>query len=144
MISKKKKTEEKMTLSISLAITGGIFMILGGITVILMSSWSQPMPGLQFMKDSMMSNIWNFVMPNRPDLTFITVISMTPIVTGIAVLVGSYKIHTDPKGERKWASVVLVGSIAGLFCASGFGIGGAILGILGGTETLLSNKGLPR
>lgn len=133
-----------MTLSIALAITGGIFMILGGITVILMSSWSQPMSGLQFMKDSMMSNIWNFVMPNRPDLTFITVISMAPIVTGIAVLVGSYKIHTDPKGERKWASVVLVGSIAGLFCASGFGIGGAILGILGGTETLLSNKGLPR
>lgn len=144
MISKKKKTEEKMTLSIALAITGGIFMILGGIIVILMSSWSQPMPVLQFMKDSMMSNIWNFVMPNRPDLTFITVTSMAPLVAGIAVLVASYKIHTDPKEERRWASVVLVGSIAGLFCASGFGIGGAILGILGGMEILLSTKGLPR
>lgn len=145
MISKRTNTrKEKVTLPIALAITGGIFMILGGIATLLMNNWAQPMPGLQFMKDAMMSNVWNLVMPNRPDLTFVTVISMASLVAGIVVLVGSYKIHTDPKGERRWASVVLVGSIAGLFCASGFGIGGAVLGILGGAATLLSNKGLPR
>lgn len=143
MNSKKMKTEEKVTLSVALAITGGMFMVLGGITVLLMSSWAQPMPGLQFMKDAMMSNIWNFVMPNRSDL-FTTAISVVSIIAGIAVLVGGYKIHADPKGEHRWSSVVLVGSLAGLFCASGFGIGGAILGIFGGVSNLLSNKSLLR
>ncbi|HJT10229.1 MAG TPA: hypothetical protein VJ771_05540 [Candidatus Nitrosotalea sp.] len=145
MISKKTKTgKEKATLPVAIAITGGIFMILGGVTVLLMSSWPQPMSGLQFMKDAMMSNIWNFVMPNRSDLVLTTITSVFSLGTGTAVLVGSYKIHTDPKVERRWAFVILVGSIVGLFCASGFGIGGAFLGILGGAATLLSNKGLSR
>lgn len=145
MSSRKMKVEkEKVTLPVALAITGGIFMILGGIIVLLMSNWPQPMSGLQFMKDAMMSNIWNSVMPDRSDLVFTTVISVASLGTGTVVLVGSYKVHTDPKGERRWAFVILVSSIAGLFCASGFGIGGALLGILGGAATLLSNKGMSR
>lgn len=145
MSSKKMKVgKEKVTLPVVLAITGGIFMILGGTTVLLMSNWPQPMSGLQFMKDAMMSNIWNSVMPNRSDLVFTTLISVASLGTGTAVLVSSYKVHTDPKGERRWAFVILVSSIVGLFCASGFGIGGTLLGILGGAATLLSNKGMSR
>lgn len=145
MSSKKMKWgKEKVTLPVVFAITGGIFMILGGTTVLLMNNWPQPMSGLQFMKDTMMSNIWNSVMPNRSDLVFTTLISVASLVTGTAVLVGSYKVHTDPKGECRWAFVILVSSIVGLFCASGFGIGGALLGILGGAATLLSNKGMSR
>lgn len=145
MSSKKMKVgKEKVTLPVALAITGGIFMILGGTTVLLMINWPQPMSGLQFMKDAMMSNIWNSVMPNRSDLVFTTLTSVASLGTGTAVLVGSYEVHTDPKGERRWPFVILVSSIVGLFCASGFGIGGALLGILGGAATLLSNKGISR
>lgn len=55
MISKKTKiVKEKVALPVAVAITDGIFMILEGITALLMSSWPQPMSGLQLMKDAMM------------------------------------------------------------------------------------------
>ncbi len=140
MSSRKIKTKENLTLPLALSITGGIFMILGGITLTLMTTWIQSMPLSQFMRDAMMSTIWNLVMPRSFDPMLIAVFSGVSIGTGTAVLVGSYKIYTDPKGERVWAFVVLISSIVGLFCASGFGIGGAALGILGGIGTLLSKK----
>ena len=55
MISQKTKTvKEKVTLPVAVAITSGIFMILGE-SVFLMNNWPQPMSGLP---DKDMNNIF--------------------------------------------------------------------------------------
>lgn len=93
------------------------------------------MPGTQFMRDAMMSNWWQMIMP-QTYLSVILAMASVSLLAGITVLIGSYKIHKEPERIRQWGFVILVASIVGIFCASGFGIGGAILGIIAGASSL--------
>ena len=136
----KNMERDRMSLLVVLSVTAGIFMIIGAITVFLMSGWSQSMPETQFMKDAMMSNAWSFIMPQGlPGVAGIT-LSIISAGTGITVLISAYKIQTTPEKIRMWGWVVFISSIVGLVCASGFGIGGSIIGILAGIMTIRKGK----
>jgi hypothetical protein len=52
------------------------------------------------------------------------IMSLVTISAGITVFIGAYKIHKEPERIRRWGFVILGASIIGIFCASGFGIGG--------------------
>ena len=126
---------DKIVLQEILSITAGLFMSIGGITSLLMNSWNQSMPSGQFMKDAMMTSWWQLIMPQ----TYIHVMwamAALSLIAGITVIVYSYKIHKEPEKIKEWGLIILVASIVGAFCASGFGVGGAILGIIAGVSSL--------
>lgn len=89
----------------------------------------------QAMKDAMMSSWWQLVMP-QAYLSIAGAMALTSLAAGIIVLIYSYRIHRVPEKIRQWGFVILGASIVGIFCASGFGVGGAILGIIAGASSL--------
>lgn len=115
--------------------TAGLFMTIGGITSLLMSGWYQSMQGGQSMKDAMMYSWWQTIMP-QTYLSVMWAMALVSLLAGLTVIFGAYKIHKEPEKLRQWGFVVLGASIVGIFCASGFGLGGAILGIIAGTSSL--------
>ena len=115
--------------------TAGLFMTIGGITSLLMSGWYQSMQGGQSMKDAMMYSWWQTIMP-QTYLSVMWAMALVSLLAGLTVIFGTYKIHKEPEKLRRWGFVVLGASIVGIFCASGFGLGGAILGIIAGTSSL--------
>jgi len=134
--SKMKNTpHDSVALQEVLAITAGLFMSIGGITSLLMISWNQSMPSGQFMKDAMMISWWQLIMPQTYIHVMWTMAALS-LIAGLIVIVYSYKIHKEPEKISEWGLVVLVVSIVGAFCASGFGVGGAILGIIAGVSSL--------
>jgi formate hydrogenlyase subunit 3/multisubunit Na+/H+ antiporter MnhD subunit len=62
------------------------------------------------------------------------------LIAGLIVIVYSYKIHKEPEKIRECGFVILIASIVGAFCASGFGVGGAVLGIIVGVSSLKKEK----
>ena len=134
--SKMKNTpHDRIVLQEILAITAGLFMSIGGITSLLMNSWNQSMPSGQFMKDAMMISWWQLIMPQTYTHVMWAMAALS-LIAGITVIVCSYKIHKAPEKIKEWGFVILIASIVGAFCASGFGVGGAILGIIAGASSL--------
>lgn len=134
--SKMKSTpHDRATLQEILSITAGLFMTIGGISTLLMGGWYQSMPSGQSMKDAMMGSWWQIIMP-QTYLSVMWIMAAVSLLAGITVVIASYKIHKEPERIRQWGFVVLIASIVGIFCASGFGIGGAILGIIAGASSL--------
>lgn len=134
-----KSTHDRVTLQEILSITAGLFMTVGGITSFLMSGWYQSMQGGQSMKDAMMYNWWQTIMP-QTYLSVMWAMALVSLLAGLTVIFGAYKIHKEPEKLRQWGFVVLGSSIVGIFCASGFGLGGAILGIIAGISSLLKES----
>lgn len=126
---------DSATLQEILSITAGLFMTIGGIASLLMTSWYQSMPSGQFMRDAMMYTWWQTVMP-QTYLSVMWIMALVALLAGLTVIIGAYQIHKEPERIRQWGFVVLIASIVGIFCASGFGIGGAILGIIAGASSL--------
>ncbi|MFY9299612.1 MAG: DUF4064 domain-containing protein [Candidatus Nitrosotenuis sp.] len=126
---------DSATLQEILSITAGLFMTIGGIASLLMTSWYQSMPSGQFMRDAMMYTWWQTVMP-QTYLPVMWIMALVALLAGLTVIIGAYQIHKEPERIRQWGFVVLIASIVGIFCASGFGIGGAILGIIAGASSL--------
>ncbi|TBR08547.1 MAG: hypothetical protein EPO62_06615 [Candidatus Nitrosotenuis sp.] len=133
--SKMNTPHDRATLQEILSITAGLFMSIGGISTLLMSGWYQSMPIGQSMKDAMMSSWWQTIMP-QTYLSVMWIMAAVSLMAGITVIIASYRIHKEPERIRQWGFVVLIASIVGIFCASGFGIGGAILGIIAGASSL--------
>ena len=126
---------DRIVLQEILSITGGLFMTIGGITSLLMNGWSQSMPSGQFMKDAMMTSWWQLIMP-QTYLPIMWAMAALSLIAGLIVIVYSYKIHKEPEKIKEWGLIILVASIVGAFCASGLGVGGAILGIIAGVSSL--------
>ena len=133
--SKMNSSHERNTLQEILAITAGLFMSIGGISSLLMNGWYQSMPSGQFMKDAMMVSWWQLIMPQTYIHIMWTMAALS-LIAGLIVIVYSYKIHKEPEKIREWGLIILGASIVGIFCASGFGVGGAILGIIAGSSSL--------
>lgn len=69
-------------------------------------------------------------------LSVMWAMALVSLLAGLVVIFSAYKIHKEPEKIRNWGYVILGASIVGIFCASGFGIGGAILGIIAGASAL--------
>lgn len=132
---KNKELHDRVALQEILSVTSGLFLTIGGITTFLMSGWNTSMSNNQAMKDAMMSSWWQLVMP-QAYLSIAGAMALTSLAAGIIVLIYSYRIHRVPEKIRQWGFVILGASIVGIFCASGFGVGGAILGIIAGASSL--------
>lgn len=115
-------------------------MIIGGISAFLMTDWDQSMSRSQSMKDAMMSSWWQLIIP-QSYLSIMWAMALVTVLTGIIVAVGAYKIHKEPEKIRRWGFLILGASIVGIFCASGFGLGGAILGIIAGASSIKKDAG---
>ncbi|MEM3065096.1 MAG: hypothetical protein QW177_06975 [Candidatus Nitrosotenuis sp.] len=132
---KSREAHDRATIQEALSITAGLFMTVGGITSLLMTGWYQSMPSGQFMKDAMMYSWWQTVMP-QTYLSVMWAMALVSLLAGLTVIFGAYKIHKESEKIRQWGFVILIASIVGIFCASGFGLGGAILGIIAGASSL--------
>ena len=125
---------DRVVLQEILSITAGLFMLIGGIISLLMNAWYESMPSGQFMKDAMMISWWQLIMPQTYIHVMWTMAALS-LIAGLIVLVCSYKIHKEPEKINDWGFIVLVASIVGIFCSNGFGLGGAILGIIAGASS---------
>lgn len=113
-------------------------MIIGGVFAFLMTDWDQSMSRVQSMKDAMMSSWWQLVIP-QSYLSIMWAMALVTVLAGVIVAIGAYKIHKEPEKIRRWGFLILGASIVGIFCASGFGLGGAILGIISGASSIKKN-----
>lgn len=93
------------------------------------------MQGGQSMRDAMMYSWWQTVMP-QAYLSVMWAMALVSLLVGLTVIFGAYKIHKESEKIKQWGFVVLIASIVGVFCTSGFGLGGAILGIIAGASSL--------
>jgi len=109
---------------------GGVFIIVGGLDLIISLVWQFStfdvlLDGLFF--------VFTDVYPHWLTVVFISV----SLAAGITVVLSATMMYKDSEDKLKWGLVVVLGSIAGLFCIGGFGLGG-ILGIVGGVFFLSS------
>jgi hypothetical protein len=125
-----------------LALTGGAFMIVGGlVALVALSVWSPQIMSMQqqgwpwgggMMSGGRMWGGWNMTSGSFMSEAFATLSSIS-IGSGVVTVLGGYKLYkreavSDVMG---WSTAILVASIVGLVSMSGFFVG-PILGIIGG------------
>lgn len=114
-----------ISLPVLLSRLAGIFIILGGLSLFAMFLFhgSSIIIGGPLHMRSIMDSQW-----------------LTPLVSSISLSMGglilhsSYKMSKHPE-DKVWATIIILGSIVGLFYIGGFGLGG-ILGLIGGVMGL--------
>jgi len=118
-----------VSLSVVLSMLGGVFIIAGGLGLLAILGWHSSMFGGS-MLGGMMGGGWQMFMGVYP-YWLTSIMAALSLSAGAMVVAAAYKMYREPENKRKWGFVVLMGSIVGLFCVGGFGLGG-ILGIIGG------------
>lgn len=118
-----------VSLSVVLSMLGGVFIIAGGLGLLAIFGWHSSMFGGS-MLGGMMGGGWQMFMGVYP-YWLTSIMAALSLSAGAMVVAAAYKMYREPENKRKWGFVVLMGSIVGLFCVGGFGLGG-ILGIIGG------------
>jgi hypothetical protein len=117
------RTRKSVSLPLILCMMGGVFIIVGGIDLIISLIWNfSTFNGLQ---GGLLFEFTN-VYPHWLTVIFI----FFSLVAGVTVIISASKMHKDSEDKVKWGLLILLGSIAGLFCIGGFGLG-AVLGIVG-------------
>lgn len=112
---------EKESLSVLLSILGGIFIIVGSLSLFPMLIWHGP--------TLMMGGQWNMYAITYP-YWLTAVMATISVMAGGLVISASYKMYKEPC-NRLWGLVIIIGSLVSLFGVGGFGLGG-ILGLVGG------------
>jgi hypothetical protein len=118
-----------ISLTLVLSILGGVFIIAGGLGLLAILGWHSSMFGGS-MFGSMMGGGWHMFMVVYPYWLTATMIAVS-LSAGAMVVVSAYKMYKEPENKQKWGFLIVLGSIAALFCIGGFGLGG-ILGLIGG------------
>lgn len=118
-----------VSLSVVLSMLGGVFIIAGGLGLLAILGWHSSMLGGS-MLGGMMGGGWQMFMGVYP-YWLTSIMAALSLSAGAMVVAAAYKMYRELENKRKWGFVVLMGSIVGLFCVGGFGLGG-ILGIIGG------------
>ena len=119
--------QSKMTFAVALAWIAGAMMIAGGITSLLLASWTQSMFGGGYM----MGGGMGMFMSSAHIQNMIHTFSAISVAIGTVIMASGYIIRSKPQTARSNGVVILVLSIIGIFFASGFGMG-AILGMIAG------------
>jgi hypothetical protein len=125
-----------------LALTGGAFMIVGGlVALVALSVWSPQIMSMQqqgwpwgggMMSGGRMWGGWNMMPTTIRWGTFATLSSIS-VGSGALTVLGGYKLFKREGGSdvTGWSTAILAASIVGLVSMSGFFVG-PILGIIGG------------
>ena len=106
--------------SIIVSMLAGVFIITAGLSLLVLLSW--------FDSSSGMDGVWHFFMGIYPRWLIRVMISVS-LSSGTAVISATYKMYKEPENKRMWGSVIVIGSIIGLFSGGPLGIG-AVLGII--------------
>jgi hypothetical protein len=123
------QVKNDVSLSVLLSMFGGVFIIAGGLALLAILGWHSSMFGGS-MLGGMMGGGWQMFMGVYP-YWFTSIMAALSLSAGTMVVAAAYKMYIEPKNKQKWGFVVLMGSIVGLFCVGGIGLGG-IIGIIGG------------
>ncbi len=118
-----------VSLSVLLSMLGGVFIIVGDLGLLAILGWHSSTFGGS-MLGGMMGGGWQMFMGVYP-YWLTSIMAAVSLSAGAMVVAVAYKMYREPENKLKWGFVVLMGSIVGLFCVGGFGLGG-ILGIIGG------------
>ena len=113
-----------MSLPLILSMMGGVFIIVGGLFLIISLIWH-----FSIFDGLLAALFFEFTGVYPHWLTIILII--ISLVAGLFVVISANMMYRGSEDRLKWGFLVVLGSIAGLFCISGFGLGG-ILGIVGG------------
>ena len=120
----RSQVRNDISFSVVLSMLGGVFIIAGGLSLLAILGWHSSMFG------NMMGGGWHMFTIVYPYwLTAIMIIFS--ISAGSMVVVSAYKMYKEPENKQKWGFLIILGSIVGLLCAGGFGLGG-IIGLVGG------------
>ena len=124
----KAQVRNDISLSIVLSILGGVFIIIGGLSLLVIFSWHSSMFG------GMMGGGWPMFRSIYP-FWLLGIMTAVSISAGSVVMAAAYKMHREPENKQKLGFLVIIASIVGLLCAGGFGLGG-IIGVIGGLIAL--------
>ncbi len=123
--------EEKPTSAFITSLLSGLFIIFGGLTVIIMGgAWnifSAPgWPCFGMMRGWGPWRSWLF-MP-----MFSIGLGIFGLISGIIVVISSMMLNSEPENHAKWGTLILIFSVLSIFGGiGGYGIG-LILGVIGG------------
>jgi hypothetical protein len=140
-------SENKPTVSFVLSLLAGIFILLGGGVMSMMSAFIRPYGGYGDYAGMMggysgMMNGYYGMMSGYNGLGYgmmrglgfgFGLIALVGLVFGVVVLVSALMLNSRPNEHVKWGTLVLVFSVLSVFGSmmGGFGIG-ALLGLIGG------------
>ena len=113
------------SLSVTLSMLAGIFIISGGLMLFGMLSW--------YGSTLMMGGQWHMYMFNYPRWLTAVMASISVLAGGL-VISASYKMYKEPENNL-WGFLIILGSLVSLFSVGGFGLGG-VLGLIGGAMGL--------
>jgi hypothetical protein len=117
-----------VSLSLILSMIGGAFIIIGGLDLTITLVWHfSTFTGI-------ISGVFYVFTEVYPHWLTIIIIFFS-LTAGATVIVSACKMYKESGNKLKWGLLIVLGSIAGLFCIGGFGLGG-ILGIIGGGISL--------
>ena len=129
---------EKPTVAFVLSLIGGIFILLGGGMMSMMSS---------YWFGGMMNGYWGYGMTRGYGSSFAPwygmmgrygswgLLGIAGVLLGVVVIVSSLMLYSHPADHSKWGVMILIFSSLSILSAMG-GIVGLILGVLGGTFAL--------
>ncbi len=125
---------EKPTAAFIISLIGGIFILLGAISLFLFYiSISLVAPSEHMVPSSGESMMWQIVPMYIYSATTGVLISM---ISGIVVIIGAIQLYSSPHRNQTWGTMIIVFAVISLFGTGGFLIG-AILGIIGGILALI-------
>ena len=117
------------SLSVTLSMLAGIFIIFGGLMLFGMLSW--------YGSTLMMGGQWHMYMFTYPRWLTAVMASIS-ILAGGSVISASYKMYKEPE-NKLWGLLITLGSLVSLFSVGGFGLGG-MLGLIGGIMGLTHGR----
>ena len=121
--------EEKLTVSVILAVISGSLMLIGGtVSLGMMFGYHTMYDGHRMLGMMMYGGLQTLMHQITP---WIVGLSISAIICGSIILYCSYKMHTIPQETRSYGIIILIVSAYGIFSASGFWLG-SILGIIAG------------
>jgi len=123
--------KEKPTSAFITSLLSGLFIIFGGLTVIIMGrAWNMfsalGCPYFGMMGGWRLWRLWLF-MP-----MFSIGLGIFGLISGIIVVISSIMLNSEPENHAKWGTLILIFSVLSIFGGmGGYGIG-LILGVIGG------------
>ena len=101
---------------------GGVFIIVGGLGLLAILGWHSSMFGGS-MLGGLMGGGWQMFIGVCP-YWLTSIMAAVSLSVGAIVVAAAYMMYKEPENKGKWGFVVLTGSIVGIFCVGGFGLGG--------------------
>ena len=127
--------EEKPVTPFVLSLIGGVFILLGALTMSIFAFGIMSMTNMMGMMSGMMTSMYD-VMGMGMTMGSTRVLGLLGLASGTMVILGAVLIYTRPAESQVWGAIVLAFSLVSILGSMGGFLVGLILSVVGGSLAL--------